>query len=164
MESQLDQILKRHFLKHPLSTGMLLDQFPDLDSSHLEATYAIGSEFFKIKKYKQAEDIFYFLATMNQYEVRYWKALAVTLFAQKKYRDAIGVYLAVYFLSPDDIEVLSAMADCCLHLGDKKGAREFLEQVCEVFKEEKKREDLAKRARGLLDVMDANEKKGDEEK
>lgn len=159
MESQLDQMLEQHFSKHPLSTRTLLDQFPDLDHTHLEAAYAIGSEFFKIKKYKQAEDIFYFLATMNHYEVRYWKALAVTLFTEKKYRDAISVYLAVYFLSPDDIEVLSAMADCCLHLGDKEGAREFLEQVCEIFKEEKKREDLAKRARGLLDIMDANEEK-----
>jgi len=154
MESQLDQILKRHFAQHPLSDHrILLDKFPELDFSHLEAAYAVGHDLFQQHKYESAEQIFYCLATMNHFEVRYWKALAVTLFVEKKYKEALGIYLAAYFLNPMDIEVTSAMADCCMAIGDSAGTQEFLSQTCELFEETGKRLDLAKRAQGLLEMI-----------
>jgi type III secretion system low calcium response chaperone LcrH/SycD len=156
MERPFDQILREHFTSHPLSQKTLLDRFPDLDCSHLEAAYGIGYNLFGQKKYDDAECIFYFLATMNHFEQRYWKALAVTLFVQKKYKAALGIYLAAFFLDPMDIEVVSAMADCCLSLGDREGAEKFLQQVCEIFEEDGKREDLARRARRFLHMINRN--------
>ncbi|MDR2628608.1 MAG: tetratricopeptide repeat protein [Puniceicoccales bacterium] len=153
MESQFDKILKQYFTAHPLSQNILLNRFPDLDSSHLEAAYGIGIEFLKRGKYSDAEDIFYCVATMNHLEQRYWKALAITLFIQKKYQDALGVYLAAFFLDPMDIDVVASMADCCLSMGDRDGAKNFLEQTVEIFNETKKREDLAERAQGLLEMI-----------
>jgi type III secretion system low calcium response chaperone LcrH/SycD len=161
METQFDQILKKHFTENPMAQEILLNRFPDLDFTHLEAAFGIGHELFKQKKYSDAEDIFYCIATMNHFKQRYWKALAMTLFAQKKYKDALGIYLAAFFLDPDDIEVASAMADCCLSLGEEEGSREFLQQTCEIFKETRKREDLAKRAEGLLAIMD-QKREGDQ--
>ena len=163
MESQMDQILKRHFAQHPLSEQrILLDKFPDLDFTHLEAAYAVGHDLFQQHKYEDAEKIFYCLATMNHFEVRYWKALAVTLFVEKKYAEAVGIYLAAYFLNPMDIEVTSAMADCCMAMGDADGTREFLNQTCELFKEVGERPDLANRAKGLLEMMGKGEKHNEE--
>ncbi|MDR1366745.1 MAG: tetratricopeptide repeat protein [Puniceicoccales bacterium] len=153
MESQFDQILRQHFTAHPLSQNILLNRFPELDFSHLDAAYEIGLELLKQKKYGDAEDIFYCIATMNHFEQRYWKALAVTLLAQKKYQDALGIYLAAFFLDPMDVDVVASMADCCLSLGDREGAKNFLEQTIEIFNETKEREDLAKRAQGLLEMI-----------
>ncbi|MDR2806683.1 MAG: hypothetical protein LBB11_00815 [Puniceicoccales bacterium] len=156
METIFDQILKEHLNAHPLAQRTFLERFPNLDESHLEAAYGIGHILFKQKKYEDAESIFYFLATMNHFEQRYWKALAVTLYVQRKYKAALGIYLAAFFLDPMDIEVVSAMADCCLSLEDREGAKLFLEQTCEVFEEEGKREDLARRAREFLHIMNRN--------
>jgi type III secretion system low calcium response chaperone LcrH/SycD len=153
MESQFDYILRQHFTNNLTGKSVLLDSFPDLNVSHLEAVYGIGLELFKQRKYDKAEDLFYCIATMNHFEQRYWKALAITLMVQKKYQDALTIYLAAYFLDPMDIEVTSAMADCCMSLGDKKGTEEFLRQTCDIFEEEKKREDLAQRAKGLLEII-----------
>jgi hypothetical protein len=58
---------------------------------------------------------------------------------QKKYKEALGIYLAPFFLDPMDIEVVAAMADCCLVLGDRERTKEFLEQTCEIFEIEGKR-------------------------
>lgn len=151
--SEFDQILKKHFSGPSMFWRTLLDDFPGLDMRHLEAAYGIGFEIFKQGKYEDAEKIFYCLAMMNHFEVRYWKALAVTLFTEHKYDAALGIYLAAYCLNPSDIEVVSAMADCCLALGNREGAIEFFTQVLDVFQETKQRQDLAQRAQGTLELI-----------
>jgi type III secretion system low calcium response chaperone LcrH/SycD len=153
METEFDQILKQHFQTYPMAQKILLDRFPNLDHSHLEAAYGIAQDLLKHKKYNDAESVFYFLAMMDHFERRYWKALAVTLWVQKKYKEALGIYLTAFFLDPMDIEVVAAMADCCLALGDREGAKEFLEQTCEIFEIEGKREDLARRAKEFLEMI-----------
>ncbi|UPA28518.1 MAG: hypothetical protein LW808_000350 [Verrucomicrobiota bacterium] len=160
--SEFDQILKKHFRGPSMFWRTLLDDFPGLDERHLEAAYSIGFAAFKQHKYEDAEKIFYCLAMMNHFEVRYWKALAVTLFIEHKYDAALGVYLAAYFLNPSDIEVISAMADCCLALENREGAIEFFNQVVEVFQETQKRPDLAERARGTLELIRQNTKNHEE--
>ncbi|MDR0740410.1 MAG: tetratricopeptide repeat protein [Puniceicoccales bacterium] len=154
METEFDRILREHFQARPMAQKILLDRFPDLDHSHLEAAYEIAQDLLRHKKYDDAESVFYFLAMMDHFERRYWKALAVTLWVQKKYKDALGVYLAAFFLDPMDIEVVAAMADCCLAMGDREGAKEFLEQTCEIFEIEGKRGDLARRAKVFLEMIE----------
>ncbi|MDR2812337.1 MAG: tetratricopeptide repeat protein [Puniceicoccales bacterium] len=153
METEFDRILRQHFQAHPVAQKILLDHFPNLDHSHLDAAYEIAQDLLKHKKYDDAESVFYFLAMMDHFEQRYWKALAVTLEEQKKYNEALGIYLAAFFLDPMDIEVTSAMADCCLALGDREGAKEFLEQTCEIFEMNGKRKDLACRAEVFLEMI-----------
>jgi type III secretion system low calcium response chaperone LcrH/SycD len=153
METEFDRILRQHFQAHPMAQKILLDRFPDLDHSHLEAAYGIAQELLKHRKYDDAESVFYFLAMMDHFEQRYWKALGVTLAVQKKHKEALTIYLAAFFLDPMDIEVTAAMADCCFALGDREGAKEFLGQTVEIFNETQKREDLARRAKELLEMI-----------
>jgi tetratricopeptide (TPR) repeat protein len=163
MEREIDGLLARHFREHPLGRGALWESFPELNSGHLEAAYGIGCDLWKHGKYGDAECVFYFLVQMDPYEIRHWKALGDVLRVEKKYREALGIYLGAFFLDPKGEEVLWAMANCCLALGEREGAREFLSQLCEVHGEGGKRMDLAQRARGLLEMM---ERKGgsDEER
>jgi type III secretion system low calcium response chaperone LcrH/SycD len=158
MEGEMERILGEHFRKSPLDQRTLKERFTGLEESHLEAAYAIGQELMRLGKYDKAESIFYFLSLMDHLEVSYWRALGVSLRVQKKYKEALGIFLAAYFLDPMEIEVVAAMAECCMALGDREGAREFLEQTCELFEVEGKREDLARRARVYLEMM-----KGDEQ-
>ncbi|MDR1590606.1 MAG: tetratricopeptide repeat protein [Puniceicoccales bacterium] len=153
MEGEMERILREHFRRNPLDQRTLGERFQGLEERHLEAAYAIGQELMRRGKYGKAESIFYFLALMDHLEVRYWRALGVSLWIQKKYGEALGVYLGAYFLDPKEIEVVAAMAECCMALGDREGAKEFLEQTCELFEEEGKREDLARRARVYLEMM-----------
>jgi tetratricopeptide (TPR) repeat protein len=159
MEGEMERILGEHFRAHPLGQRVLLDRFKDLDGSHLEAAYEIGQELMGKGQYGKAESVFYFLALMDHLEVRYWRALGVSLWMQRKYREALGVYLGAYFLDPMGIEVVAAMAECCLALGDREGAKEFLEQTCALFEVEGKREDLARRARVYLEMIEGKGKK-----
>jgi hypothetical protein len=43
----------------------------------------------------------------------------------KKYKEALGIYLAAFFLDPMDIEITSAMADCCSPSGIAKEQKNF---------------------------------------
>jgi tetratricopeptide (TPR) repeat protein len=159
MEKEIDRLLRNHFGKHPMGRNVLLESFPDLGREHLEAAYGIGCDLLRHRKYGEAESIFYFLALMDHYEVRYWRALGEVLKAEKKYGEALGIYLGAFFLDPMEVEVVWEMAGCCLALGEREGAKEFLNQVRELWEETGKGEDWAKRAKGLLEMMEKKEGK-----
>jgi tetratricopeptide (TPR) repeat protein len=159
---EIDRLLEKHFRGQPFGLGALWEKFPELNSSHLEAAYGIGCDLLKHGKCRDAECVFYFLLQMDPYEIRHWRALGEVLKLEKKYREALGIYLGAFFLDPINEEVLWAMANCCLALGEKEGAREFLSQLCEVHGEGGKRADLAQRARGLLEMMERKGKSDEE--
>jgi tetratricopeptide (TPR) repeat protein len=153
MGEGIEGILREHFRQHPMGAKRLVERFEGIGDGHLEAAYGIGTSLLEQGKYGEAESIFYFLATMDHYEPRYWKALGLTLEKGKKYREAVGVYLGAYFLDPMDIEVAWSMGECCILLGDREGAKEFMGQVWGIYEEEGKRKDLAYRAKGILEMM-----------
>ena len=157
VESKLQARLKEFFDNMGKgSPHTLLEKYPNLSKKHLEAAYEIGRDLFVKKQYEKAENVFYILALMDHFEQRYWKALAVTLFFQKRYQDSLSIYLAAHLLDIQDVEVLSAMADCCIKLGDAKGAEEFLSQVCVIVQEDGVRPDLGQRAETLLTMLRNN--------
>jgi type III secretion system low calcium response chaperone LcrH/SycD len=159
MGNGIEEILREHFKQNPMGARRLVERFDGIGDEHLEAAYAIGKSLLEQGKYGDAESIFYFLATMDHYEPRYWKALGLTLEKEKKYREAVGIYLGAYFLDPMDIEVVWSMGECCLLLGDREGAKEFFGQVCGIHEEEGKRKDLAHRAKGILEMMEKGKEK-----
>ena len=140
----------------PNKLQTFLEQQPHLTPEHVMEVYKIGVSFFDKKRYEKAEEVFYNLTLLEFKNPIFWKAWALTLLLQKKFKEALNAYYGAHLLNPNDIEILSAMADCCMKLGYQEGAEEFLTQVCEIFEEEGKREDLYLRAKTLLTMLTKN--------
>jgi type III secretion system low calcium response chaperone LcrH/SycD len=153
MGEGIEEKLREHFKQSPLGARRLVERFEGIGDEHLEAAYGIGIQLMEGKRYVDAESVFYFLVTMDHYEGKYWKALGKVQEKGKKYREAMGSYLGAYFLDPMDIEVVWSMGECCILLGEREGAKGFMEQVCAIYEEEGKRKDLARRAQGILEMM-----------
>jgi type III secretion system low calcium response chaperone LcrH/SycD len=149
----MEEILREHFRQRPEGARRLVERFEGIGDEHLEAAYAIGKGLYERGKYGEAEQIFYFLATMDHYEPRYWKALGRALECGRKYREAVGVYLGAYFLNPMDMEVVWSMGECSVKLGEREGAMEFFGQVWAIYEETGEGKELAHRAKEKLAMM-----------
>jgi len=131
----------------------LVDRLPNVRDEHVEALYALGYDFFHGKKYKEAESIFYLTCNLNHAEKKYWKALAVTFFLQKKYPAAQASYFTALMLDPTDVEMMSAMADCAIAMGNVPDADNLLAATAEMAHNYQQRSDLGERARALLEML-----------
>jgi type III secretion system low calcium response chaperone LcrH/SycD len=131
----------------------IVDRLPNISDEHVEALYALGYDFFNGKKYKEAESIFYFTCNLNHMEKKYWKALAVTFFLQKKYSAAQASYFTALMLDPTDIEMMSAMADCAIAMGNVPDADNLLAATSEMSHNYQQRLDLGQRAKALLEML-----------
>lgn len=144
------------FRVQPNRLKTFLEKQPHLTPEHIMKIYKIGTGFFNKRLYEKAEEVFYNLTLLEFKNPIFWKAWAVSLLLQKKFKEALNAYFGAHLLNPNDIEILSAMADCCLKIGYYDGAEEFLTQVCEIFEEKGVREDLYLRAKTLLTMLTKN--------
>jgi type III secretion system low calcium response chaperone LcrH/SycD len=131
----------------------LVDRLPNVNEEHVEALYALGYDFFRGKKYKEAESLFYLVCNLNHMEKKYWKALAVVFFLQKKYPAAQATYFTAFMLDPTDIEMMSAMADCAIAMGNVPDADNLLSATAEMADNYQQRSDLGERAKALLEML-----------
>jgi thioredoxin-like negative regulator of GroEL len=86
-------------------------------------------------------------------EKKYWKAMAVTFFLQKKYPSAQAAYFTSLMLDPTDVEMMSAMADCAIAMGNVPDADNLLAATAEMSNNYQQRPDLGQRARALLEML-----------
>jgi type III secretion system low calcium response chaperone LcrH/SycD len=145
-----------HSAKKVTDSGILLplvDRLSNINDEHVEALYALGYDFFHGKKYREAETIFYFICQLNHMEKKYWKALAVTFFLQKKYPSAQAAYFTSLMLDPTDVEMMSAMADCAIAMGNVPDADNLLAATAEMSDNYQQRLDLGQRAKALLEML-----------
>jgi type III secretion system low calcium response chaperone LcrH/SycD len=152
IDDSFDEILTKYFTDRDPNV-VLYEKIPGISEMNLEAAYGIGHDLFQKKKYGSAYDIFHFLCLLDHFQKKYWKALALTAYIQKKYEESRAAYFTAFALDPTDLELVSAMADCSISLGDAENAKNFLEITCTMGENYGEREDLCRRAKSILDVI-----------
>ncbi|MDR2735319.1 MAG: SycD/LcrH family type III secretion system chaperone [Puniceicoccales bacterium] len=152
IDKSFDELLTKYFSDKDPNVA-LYEKIPGISDINLEAAYGIGYDLFQKKKYDKAHSIFYFLCILNHFQKKYWKALALTCYMMRKYEESRMMYFTAFMLDPTDIELVSAMADCSVALGDADNAKTFFEITCEMGENYGKNKRLCKRAKTILDVI-----------
>ncbi|MDR0351730.1 MAG: tetratricopeptide repeat protein [Puniceicoccales bacterium] len=153
IDESFDELLTKYFTDRDPNV-VLYEKIPGISEVNLEAAYGIGYNLFQKKKYDSAYDVFHFLCLLDHFQKKYWKALALTAYVQKKYEESRMAYFTAFALDPTDIELVSAMADCSISLGEAENAKNFLEITCDMGKNYESNETLCQRAKSILDVID----------
>lgn len=109
---------------------MQLRHVRGISDEEMEAAYAQGYGMFRAGNLTKAEEIFAFLATLDNGERKHWTALGAVRFNQKNHLGALMAYAQASVLKVD-ADVLVKVAQCRVGLGDRESAMEALEGAIE---------------------------------
>lgn len=125
-----------------------------IKDEELESVYALGLDFYRTGRYKDAETLFHFLTLYSHTEKKYWLAYGAVKQVQRDYDAAIKVYAHITaFVDTLWVKPSYYAAECFLAKGDKENAQCAVNHVRE-FADKKteegrtylaKAEELAKR-------------------
>ena len=131
-----------------------------LNSSHLEAVYAVGCSLYKEGDYDRAEELFSWLVISAGLETKYLKALGAARQLQGKYEEALAAYAVVITLEAGDPEVVLYTAECLSLMGEHDKAREVAECACGLAATYGSPKDLVKQIKSLQKSLENKPKKG----
>lgn len=135
-----------------MSSGVSLGEVFDYSPEECDAVYALGYNLYNQARYLDATKAFSFLVMHNQFERRYYNALASSLQMQQQYRDAIQFYSMASIMDLSDPMPTFRTAECMLPLGLYAEAEQALKLVIEQSQQPEHVE-LLERATTLLSLI-----------
>ena len=122
-----------------------------MDSTALEAIYALAYGQYEQEQYGEALRTFGLLCLFNHNDLRFWKGLSSCSLMLKDYEGAICAfeYLTTH-LKKDDPELRLRAAECYMHVGNNDVAKAELDHVIQATGTASK---LNKRAKALQESL-----------
>ena len=135
------------------ANGRTFRDFTQLTPESMEVIYMVAYNQYNAGKYADAEKVFRLLAMLNHFERKFWKGLAASREAQKKYEEALQAYGYLGIMDVYDPFPPFHAAKCFIALG--KGAEAEASLRAAVFNSENKPEhaSLHHKAVDLLDLV-----------
>ena len=151
---QIDEMLEG-VMNDVLNKGLTPGQILNISKEETDALYVLGHSHYAEGDYDKAEDAFTLLCRLSPLETEYLRALGSTFQMKKKYQEAINAFGAAIAIDIEDAEASLHAAECLLHIGKRKEAKEALEGCQMQCKEDKEKyaETLVK-ANNLLKTLD----------
>ncbi len=133
--------------------GRTFRDFTQLTPESMEVIYMVAYNQYNAGKFDEAEKVFRLLAMLNHFERKYWKGLAASREAQKKYEDALQAYGYLGMMDIYDPAPSFHAAKCFIALGKAAEAEAGLRAA--VFNSDNKPEhaSLHQQAKDLLDLV-----------
>lgn len=135
------------------SNGRTFRDFTQLTPESMEVIYMVAYNHYNSGKYDESEKVFRLLAMLNHFERKYWKGLAASREALKKYEEALQAYGYLGIMDMYDPYPPLQAARCFVALGKLPEAEASLRAA--VFNSTDKPEHAAlhQQATGLLEMV-----------
>ena len=135
-----------------MASGMTLGSIFNYTDEDYEVVYALGHNLYSQGRYLDAMKAFSFLVMHNQFERRFYTAMASSLQMLKMYNDAIQFYSMASVMDLSDPLPTYHTAECMIPLGMYIEARQALELVIQQS-QTKEFEALLERAETMLALL-----------
>lgn len=135
------------------STGMTIGEIYDYTEEDYEVVYTLGHNLYNQGRYLDAMKTFSFLVMHNQFERRFYNAMASSLQMLNMYKDAIQFYSMASIMDLTDPKPTYHTAECMIPLGMYAEARQALDLVIQQSKSPEHAA-LLERAEALLHMVD----------
>jgi type III secretion system low calcium response chaperone LcrH/SycD len=133
--------------------GRTFRDFTQLTPESMEVIYMVAYNQYNAGKFADAEKVFRLLAMLNHFEPKYWKGLAASREAQKKYEEALQAYGYLGMMDIYDPLPSFYAAKCFIALGKAAEAEAGLRAA--VYNSDNKPEHAAlhQQAKALLELL-----------
>ncbi len=121
--------------KQALEQDLLTDKSPqeilDLSEEEMAKCYQIAYHLFEEKRYEEAVDAFFFLATLNSYRSDYWLGLGMATQLLHDYEVAIDAYELAALCDLSSPVPYFYLAKCLFAIHDRENALQALDLAIE---------------------------------
>lgn len=128
-----DVDLHREMLRKIFIEGIPAGEAMKLSKEFLEFVYAHAGNMFNAGKYEDAAQIYRFLRIYSPSDNRFAMALAACLHRQKKYKEAVDMYMLTYLLDKESFVPLYHMSDCFIQMNQPGAASIILQNVLKLI-------------------------------
>lgn len=151
------KLKNKELLKKELEAGKTAQDIMEISDENMAKFYRSAYRLFEGKRYSDASNAFFFLATLNPYNHDYWLGLGMSLQLGGNYEPAIDAYEMAAICEIDNPVPYFYLAKCLFAIHDRESALQALEMAIEYSEDKADYQDLAMQAKAAKSILIKNQ-------